>query len=282
MAGVVLEGLVDAPCPRVGITISDLDTADVSVVTVWRTVEGMPRRAVRGARSITVLTSTYILDYEAPLGREVTYTLEVEAGAVVPAELDASITLYSDDGWMQDPLNPGSAVPVSGSHNMGGIPVFTSSAMSELEHNFNSEMAQVLGTDYPVVLGGQRLAAANIPFTMLTDAAEWNTALKRLLLGSHVVLLRCPPTWGNSLPPLAYLKVSVREIPAETRWGGTLMQWDLSGDLVAPPAARVVIPVWTYDAIRALYVSYDAAQAGASALGASYTDDLRDPTHGGI
>ncbi|MGH3998394.1 MAG: carbohydrate binding domain-containing protein, partial [Pseudonocardiaceae bacterium] len=68
----------DAPCDRVEITITDL-TPTENTATIWRTSDGK-RGAVRGARRITMVTSEVVIDYEVPLGRTVTYELEVTAG----------------------------------------------------------------------------------------------------------------------------------------------------------------------------------------------------------
>ena len=66
MVAVSVEALLDAPCPRVGLTITGLGIGD-SVVSVWRTADG-ERNPVRGARRMVAVDSDYLIDYDAPLG----------------------------------------------------------------------------------------------------------------------------------------------------------------------------------------------------------------------
>ena len=68
MAAVSVEAFPDfSPCPRVGLTITDL-TVGESIVSVWRTADG-ERSSVRGARRKVMNDADYIVDYDVPLGR---------------------------------------------------------------------------------------------------------------------------------------------------------------------------------------------------------------------
>ncbi|MGH3998724.1 MAG: hypothetical protein ACRDTJ_14860, partial [Pseudonocardiaceae bacterium] len=109
----------DDPCDRVEVTITDL-TPTENTVTVWRTSDGK-RQAVRESRGRTKVTSDFIVDYEVPLGRTVTYELEVTAGlnnqvAVTPQ----NVVVAATSGWIQDPLDPGSAIRIHGGVGPGG------------------------------------------------------------------------------------------------------------------------------------------------------------------
>lgn len=275
MAGISLIGYTDAPVPRVGITVDGLDGVGPSTVTVWRSTVGGKRRKVRGWDARIVFGSDFTLDYEAPLGRPVTYDLQVISGAVIPADQTATVTLDVTDGYIQDPLMPLGAVAVSGDRDSL---FFTGTAFQALEYAVASSEVSVLGSDEPVALTGQRLAASGISFDMITKAAEQAAAL-RATLRSPLVLVRPLPNWGP-LPDLIYTVPSVVEEPLDVSWGGSFTRWTLRGNSVAPPSIQVLVALWTYDQVAALWSTYDDAQAAASAAAATYLDDQRDPTMG--
>lgn len=274
--GLWVEAFTDPPVPRVGITVTGLDAAGPSVVTVWRTTSGGTRRAVRGWKKRTVYGSDYYIDYEAPLGREVTYSLEVHSGATVPARMSDTITLDSATGVIQDPLMPLGAVSVASGPGRGGG-ALRPQAFQELEYAVESSQAVVLGRREPVAMTGQRIAASGIDFSVLTKAAEEATALRNLLAESPLVLVRPLPEWGQ-LPDLIYTVPTVVEAPVGAALGGSLTYWTLTGDAVAAPSMQVLVALWTYDQVAALWTTYAAAQAAAS--GATYLDNQRDPTMG--
>lgn len=275
MAGISLIGYTDAPVPRVGITVDGLDGVGPSTVTVWRSTTGGKRRKVRGWDARIVFGSDFTLDYEAPLGRPVTYDLQVISGAVIPADQTATVTLDVTTGYIQDPLLPLGSVAVSGDRDSL---FFKGTAFQALEYAVASSEVAVLGSDEPVALTGQRLAASGISMDMVTKAAEQGAAL-RAVLRSPLVLVRPLPNWGP-LPDLIYTVPSVVEQPIDVSWGGSNTQWTLRGNSVAPPSIQVLVALWTYDQVNALWSTYDDAQAAASAAAATYLDDQRDPTMG--
>lgn len=279
MAGISVIGYTDAPVPRVGITVDGLDGVGPSVVTVWRSTSGGKRRKVRGWAARVVYGSDFALDYEAPLGRLVTYDLQVVSGAVVPATHTATVTLTTEFGYAQDPLLPLGAVSLSGERRDDRGAVLRGSAFQALEYAVGSSEAAVLGSDEPVALTGQRLAASGFDFSVVTRAAEQATALRNLLAQTPLVLIRPLPQWG-ALPDLIYTVPRVIEEPFDVARGGSLTRWALSGSSVAPPSIQVLLALWTYDEVAALWSTYAAAQAAASAAAATYLDDQRDPTMG--
>ena len=113
MVAVSVEALLSDPCPRVGVTITGLGVG-ASVVSVWRTADG-ERSSVRGARRLPMSDASYVVDFDAPLGRPVSYEVEVISGPSGPSRVtSSSVTVNATTGWLMDPLIPQTAVPVIG------------------------------------------------------------------------------------------------------------------------------------------------------------------------
>lgn len=279
--GITLEAL-QSPAPAVGITVKELDPAATSVVTVWRSVDGMNRQAVRGAKETPVAGSDYFIDYEVPLGRPVGYTVEVVDGDVTPDITSAVITVDSEVGWLQDPVSPGAAIPVATWITPDGAPYLAADAFAQFVHELPGEMAQVMGADWPTFLSSGRLAASGIPFSVFCRAAEWNSELEALLAQSGVLLLRGPagPAW-EGFPPLAYMAVRATKNLPWPRGIALATRWELVGDLAAPPTISVIAPLWTYNDVELLWSTYAQEQDAATLAGVTYTDVVRDPTIGG-
>jgi hypothetical protein len=274
LAGLALEVFPDDdPCPRVGITITGLSLTAESVVTVWRTSPGEARTAVRGLRRTKVVDATYVVDYEAPLARPVTYTLEV-AGPVQPGITTATVTVPSDRVWMQDPLAPHTAVPVA-TWDDGADTWFSSAAFAEIGYPDPGTLVRVMGSRYGTALGGGRWGASNVPFDVYTSAIEAANRVRTLLEAASPLLVRTIAPVSPPLPALAYVRADATEQPVDSLWeGGTVTYWSLRGDLVAAPSINLLVPTWTYIQVEALWETYTAAQA----RGGTYLDWMKDPT----
>lgn len=282
--GLSVLAVLGDPVPRVEITVTGLDAVGPSRVTVWRSTVGGKRRAVRGWKNRLVFGSDFEIDYEAPLGREITYDLQVISGSVTPLRVRATATLAATEGLIQDPLIPSSNVPLV-SFSGSGIPAPTlaPTAFRKLTYDMGSSQERVLGSDTPVGFAGQRMVASGIDFSTLTDSAEQGTELRNLLMTAYPILVRPLPSWGD-LPDLLYMDVAApSEEPLDSHMGGTLTRWTLAGDQVAPPSLSVVVPIWTYDQVFDIWSGYTYASQQSVAVGinATYMDDQRDPTLGG-
>ena len=272
MSGLELEVLATAdPCPRVAVTVTGLDDESESTITVWRSTAGDVRRAVRGLRSVVVVDATFGVDYEAPLGQPVTYTLEVTSGAVTPDVLEVTVTVPSDDAWLQDPLAPSTAVALATAPVAGGV-WFHSRALSKISYRSVGELVQVLGSREPTWLGGRPVAASGIPFDVFADSVEECNRLRILIGQSRQLLLRSVPVL-TPLPALAYVRADAIEEPVTALMGGTLTLWELSGDLVRPPSINLLVPTWTYEQVAALWETY----ADAASAGRTYLEWMKDP-----
>lgn len=274
MVAVSVEALVDAPCPRVGVTVTGLGVGD-SVVSVWRSADGL-REPVRGARRVTLVDSAYLIDYDAPLSRPVTYEVEVISG---PSGADrvtsSSVTVNSDSAWIMDPLVPQSAVPITRQLTSTGEPTFAVEAMNKIDYVMNSQLFNILGSDKPMALFGQRAAAAGVDLSMITDAAEQNTRLRSLFASSGVLLVRLPASWAEFIPGAWFaLVATVSEQPRGASQGDPGTVWNLSADTVAAPTLKVLTATFTYGDVALLFATYQQKQDSTTG---SYLDDLKHP-----
>jgi len=274
MVAVSVEALTDAPCPRVGVTITGLGVVD-SVVSVWRSADG-ERNPVRGARRVTLVDSAYLVDYDAPLGRPVSYEVEVISG---PSGADrvtsSSVTVSSGSAWIMDPLVPQSAVPITRRLTSTGEPTFAVEAMNKLDYAMNSQVFNILGSDKPMALFGQRAAAGGVDLSMITDAAEQNTRLRSLFMSSGVLLVRLPASWAEFIPGAWFaLVATVSEMPEGAPSGEPVTVWKLSADTVAAPVLKVLTATFTYGDVALLFATYQQKQDAATG---TYLDDLKHP-----
>jgi hypothetical protein len=266
----------DAPCPRVEVTIAGL-VSSAETVNVWRTADGR-RQAVRGGRKRTVVGSDFVTDYEAPLGRVLSYDLEVlsgsDAGAVVTT---ATVTVLSSTWWIQDPLVPSSAIPLNVAKQDSTAPYLMASAVKSLEYGASVTLIPILGSPDPVALMGNRSSAGNVSFDMFTNLASVTTQLRNLIKQTSLILVRPTGTRNDGIPGLAYFASGKPvEKPVTVAFGGTLTMWTLGGDLVAAPTMNVLIPIWTYGKVQALWATYQQAQTTLS--GKTYLDVLKSPS----
>ncbi|WMI32960.1 minor tail protein [Arthrobacter phage PeggyLeg03] len=273
MVAVVAEALLDAPCPRIGLTITGLGVGD-SLVSVWRTADG-ERNPVRGARRITIVDAGFITDYDAPLGRPVFYEVEVISGPGGPSRtLTPTIAVASATAWLMDPLIPQSAVPVVCGEGDEG-PYLRGEALAQLEYAADVSLINIMGSDKPMALFGQRMAARGVPLSLGAQLLEHNVRLKQLLMSTAQLLFRPTPEL-DSLPGTMFVSIpSAVETPVDVAEGSYLTWWDLKADTVAAPVLKVLTATFTYGDVALLFATYQQKQDGAA--GKTYLDDLKNP-----
>lgn len=274
MVAVTVEALVDAPCPRVGLTITGLGIG-VSVVSVWRTADG-ERNPVRGARRAVMNDAGYVIDYDAPLGRPVGYEVEVISGPSGASRVTASpVTVESATGWIMDPLVPQSAVPIVGDDT--NETYLRSQALVELEYQADVQVFNIMGSNKPLALFGQRMAERGLDTSMSTRSAEQNARLESLLKSTAQLLFRPLPGWGTrTLPGSMFLaNATAVQLPVDVSWGGNLTRWDLKSDVVQAPTIRVLTATFTYGDVEILMGTYQQKQDLMA--GKTYLDDLKNP-----
>lgn len=265
----------DAPCPRVEVTVTDLSPT-TNTVTVWRTADGR-RQAVRGARKRSMVSADFVIDYESPLNRSLLYELEVVAGVNAQAAVTpATTTVASTYWWIQDPLIPSSAIALDVAKGDRTRPSLARASLKNLEYAAASSIIPILGSPDPVALMGQRLSAGNIMFDMFTSMAQVTTQFRALLQQTPLLLVRSTGLRNDGIPGLAYFNSAKPvECPVTVPFGGTLTEWKLTGDLVAAPTMNVLVPIWTYGNVAALWATYQQAQTAMT--GKTYLDALKSP-----
>lgn len=277
MPTITVQPINDAPCPRVGVTVTGLSVGD-HVVSVWRTSDG-DRVPVRGARAIPAVDSFYVEDFEAPLQRDLTYDLVVLSGADSGVQgVTADTLLPSDCGYIQDPLNPSTAAPVHGDQSPDGEAYFRAGTFSSLSYRAGASLFPVMGSTLPVSIGGTRRAPADIPISMSTRSAQETTRLRNLIREAVHLVIRPLPDWGDYFPGSAtYLADTVDEQPVDVAWGGSLTRWETTGDVVRSSSARIVTPSWTYQDVAEIFATYDQKQSAATGL--TYLEDQKNPAN---
>lgn len=279
--GIYAELLPDPGAPQVGLTVDGLD-ATPSVITVhvsWD--EGETWHGVRGAESVTVIGGTFVRDHVPPLNVSATYRLTVESGAVVPLHLEDSILVTSTSAWIQDPLAPRTAVPLSGARNGTTIMLLAGSGAS-MSRRQAVDMATPQGARYPVASVGRRQAASSIPLHLRGLAAEQGAlvkALRALFDQAGALVIRGLPA-DVPIDPVAHVVAGdIDEVPVVGGLLGFRNDWLLDLSQVAPTSMRIVVPWWTYDQVKALWAvdssTYDDVLAARP--GDTYIDWLRDP-----
>lgn len=279
MVALLAEERTDGPW--VGLTISGLGVG-TDVLTVWRTAGG-ERLPVQGARDLEAVDSAYVIDYEVPFGVPATYVLEVLEGPDTGLTASATLTVESACGYLHDPLEPSVVVPVWATRAPSGEPVLAGTAFRDLVRGADVEVHRILGSRYPVAIGGQRQAAAGVDLSVLADAEVQNTRLRDMVGRASVLVVRPLPGWlGGALPPVGYVSVpEVIEQPLTAHrvdlpeTGRHLTRWEMVGQYVRPSAASILVALFTYQDVEALFETY--AQKQASAGGGTYLDDLKNP-----
>jgi hypothetical protein len=277
MRAVSVEALTDAPCPRVGITITALGVAE-SIVSVWRIADG-ERNPVHGARRASMSDAAYVVDFDAPLGRPITYEVEVISGpSGVGRFTSNSVTVESEAGWLMDPLIPQTAVPVIGGD--GDEVYLRGSALAALEYKANVSVFNIMGSDKPLALFGQRMAEQGLDTSLGTASAEQNARLEKLLKSTAQLLFRPLPGWGTrTLPGSMFLaNATATQLPVDVSWGGNLTRWDLKSDVVMAPTIKVLTATFTYGDVQIITDTYQQKQDAMA--GKSYLDDLKNPLGG--
>lgn len=270
MTGLSVQAVMDSGAPRVVVAVDGLDGSTPSKVSVERSSDGKSWEPVLGGWLAQAVGAFQVTDHIAPLNVELAYRLTVD-GPTVPDDLAASIRLDSDQPWLQDPLDPVTAVPV-GVGRRPGEQWLAGGTLSQATYTAGMDVSAVAGATLPVASAGNRLAGASIPLAITCPKTSIH-AVRALLAGGGPIVIR-----GFDHPlvePGAWLAVG--DVTA-TLFGiaQTWCEWSMTCQQVAPLSPHVV-PAWiTYDqmaaALQAVGIvnTYDALAAAAADAGIVY------------
>jgi len=261
-----------AQSPRTQIIITDAGTTATYDVLVQRLCEGETMEVQDGA--ITLLDTDVVTDFACPLVRLTTYSLIWNDMQVATAD----ITVSSEYAWVSDPLQPDRSIPVKldGDSNPGYL-TLNAESLQEVTYESAGKAIPVLGSPYPVFMGGQGQVATDVPLQMYSDDKATADDFRDLIVHSPVLLLR-PLANMDPLPAVAYLTRKIRERSVTRVFNGTVAEWIWTGNLVEAVQQAVISGIATYADVQALITTsttYATVQADAAAT--SYLDWRKNP-----
>ena len=251
LAEAVFTEVITDPVPGVGVTISGLDPAAPSVVTLYRQSPGRAREVVPGVNGRIVFGADFFVDYSVPLSVPVKYTFDVDG--IVAAS--STIQVDSDVCWLQDPVNPFNSTPL-GLRSEQGIPALLGGSFDSVTRTIPAEVTGIMGGSFPVALGGTRQAPSAVPLRIETNSVADSARLRSIFDESYPVMLRtvAPITM---VPAVMYLHAEVTETPQVTTFIGNpddhWIIWDLTVTVVRPPTSGVLVARLTYQDIADFY-----------------------------
>jgi len=238
--------------PRVQVTFASF-VAGTQTITVTRTVGGraMP---VRGGVRLFAVGGAVVIDQEVPFGVPASYQAEqFDADGNSLGMTDSrAITVDSTDSWVTQPLNPNLAVQVK-----VRVP-----STDTLSWESPGDTIWTQGASVGRVINGQRSGLKGVTLLLRllrpADADEFDA-----MWGGYdvtypaVVCVRTPP--NVPLPPVLFFACRIPQ--RVTSGANKLVQYQLTGDEVAPPAPGLVVPSLSRDDIDAAYPTRDARAA---------------------
>lgn len=256
----------------------DVEVASPGEVTVYRSSpEGTVK--VRGGK-VYVSGSTVVRDFEVPLNVTVRYWAVSSSGEQVDGPAETIVT--TPWAWIHDADSPSVCLSISGTADESSL-ILEADSLKEVSRDLRGETAQVIGSRYPVVLGGGRQGAAGISMNLLARWEYLRDTLASMIDGGGVLCIRgiLPDKW--KFPEVGFLNASSIKLSTIDQYGEE--PWwraSLSGELVRGPSRPIVFSVVTYDDVDAATsadgLTYDAAESTPHRLGLSYTDVDRSGT----
>lgn len=264
-----LTAFTDAdPCPRVEIVVTPMPT-QADTITVWRQWSGR-RAQVRDAVAATVSGAFLVIDYEAPLGVPLTYTCETADANGVASELSAEATTTLDVStiWMQDALDPSTAIEVQLNGTTGITAIADSFA--PITYQLTGVVLPIVGSRDPVAVGGTRRAASQVPLNLITRTPADTSAVRSLWDQAFPLCVRVPATipQHDGLMYLAFTEFREAPYPG---WTQTL--FTAVADSVRGPGLGVVVQPRQYTHLLDEAATYTALIS----LYPTYLDVLRGP-----
>lgn len=231
----------DNPCPRIEVLITPMP-GDAAAVTVWRNYNGQ-RFVVRDALDVPVSGDHLVIDYETPLQTDVYYTCQTFDSSGVPSQLSAASATENVDeprAWLQDPLDPTSAVPVALNRTDGPDTVFRKASFAQVTYSADVTVTPVFNSNLPIAGSSARRDVAQAPLEIRTDTSDASDALRDLLTQTPFPCLR---SGGRvpSMPPVAYL--AIPDVTEAYMPGPDITIWTMTAQSVLGPGSPVIVNV---------------------------------------
>lgn len=243
------------PCPRVEVLITTMP-GDADTLTIWRSWRGQ-RTVVRGVNGVEVAGDFLVVDYEVPLGAVVTYTCATADVAGVPSQESSgtAVTVTVDDAWMQDPLDPTTALPVrlTRTSTTAGVELIGDSLMPAT-YSADGSVSPVVGSPLGIGFGGVRRAASRMPLALIAWSTADATALRTLIAQAYPLCVRTPADIPQ-LTGLTYMALGDLLEAPYPGWTSTL--FTSTADSVRGPGSAIVVQERTYDDLLTEAATYD-------------------------
>lgn len=258
----VLSVFLDAnPSPRMEVLFSSLHP-DAATLTVHREAAGRTYPVRGGIRVATAGAFTRI-DFEVPFGAEATVFAEMFDASGLPLGVtdSASTTVWCDDTWVHNPLDPSGAVRVA----------FRGNAARSIDRPTNAEVVFPKGRTVGVIVGGGRQGIRDVVLDVVTDTVEDADKFAALLGGydsvtTPVLCFRIGASDRVRLPRPFFVGVS-GPAPEEDMtyvFGGETIAHPITGSEVSPPAPGLFVPLLTNSDINAFYATNADVNSGSS------------------
>jgi len=275
----VLTASTSGRVPRVDVKAPSFP-ASTSYFNVFRTVDGRQMQVQGGVR-VGAVVNVVVPDEQAAFGPS-SYKLEFfTAGDVSLGFSDStSVTLSVTDVWVQQPLDPSLAV------NLGPYG-FLGSSIPSLLRPFDSATVYTENAAVGRVVAGRRQGLRGVQVDLATDTLEQADELQAIF-GTYdtpqlpVACIRTPP--GIRLPRVLFLHApdGPQESSVNVQWGGTRVNWFMTGDEVAPPNPGLTVPLLTYTDLDVSYATYTARDAAYASYSAQDSDFSLAGAAGGL
>ena len=258
------------PCPRVEVTITGITGEYMTLTRNY----GTESSEVRGALKRETTGTSFIIDYEVPLGIPVTYGvtgLDASGNIINALTKSAAVTVWPQlyDGemaWMQDPLDPTTAMRVILEGKAG-----TSLGYSRTVEYNRPLQSTIMG------MAGRMGEAENVPWSVYTRYGDETARFLKLVRDAYPLVIRTIDP--IPLPPLVYASVdSVNRNQVDLDRAGWEL-WAMEFTTVRASSAAIVKPVYTYGSVIRLHEGYTYADVIAAHPG-SYLDIIRHPEPG--
>jgi hypothetical protein len=235
--------------PYVEVLVEDL-SPNVSYITIHRIAAGRDF-SVRGAIVALVSGALSRIDYEVPFNTSCIYRAEMfdSAGNSLGFTIDGSITYTTTDTWIHNPLNPAGGVKVD----------LLSTSGNTISHPSSGQLVQPIGRSVGVIVSSGRLGYRGFPLQVSTSTlaladsfaaliGDYTTKTVPVLCVRSGTPIRIPkPFFISALDP--------QEIALNIDVGGSVIDWDITGDEVSPPSPGVLVPLLTRADLNAYYAT---------------------------